>query len=380
MLIRSVTFAATAVTAFLGLVEGKLVHVNDRNFTDVVINSGKPTLVDFYADWCRHCAKLMPTIEKVAALYDGDDSIQFVKVNGDKDGKVAARKYVDIGYPTVKFFFGKKMDPVEFDGSRDAESLNNFVQLILKTRVKNIDIVDPKLYQSTATKVDDVTFDSHINGSKDSIVLFTESGSTSDSLFQDVWEKVITAYANENDVQFLLVNIKDEMSSGIVDRFKDVISSYGEPTVLVFKKTDTESPKVYSGKKKDAAFVINFINGSLLLFRLPNGRLRNKAGRLLNYEPVIKKLIINVDKVSEKEAYEKFVKDLADSPIGSLDDLSMLEYYDKVIAAILEGRKSHYENELKRISTILDTDVAHINAKSLDSFEKRYNILKAIFG
>lgn len=382
MLAKSIIVAAVAAAA-AGLVDAKLLYVNDRNFTDVVINSGKPTLVDFYADWCRHCAKLMPTIEKVASLYDGDDSIQFVKVNGDKDGKVAARKYVDIGYPTVKFFFGKKMDPVEFDGSRDAESINNFVQLLLKTRVKNIDIVDPKLYQSTVVKVDDVTFDSYIYDDKDTVVLFTEIGSTEDSLFQDIWEKVVDVYGKDN-VQFVMVNTKDKLTSNTVGQFKDFLNPNGSPTLLVFKKSTAQAdgtivPQVYRGRK-DAAFVISFINGELLLFRLPNGRLRNKAGRVLNYEPVIKKLIGNLGNLPKEDAYEQFVKDLGDAPIDALDDTSLLAYYDKIIAAILEGNKLHYEKELKRIGKILDKDVAHINNKSLDYFEKRYNILNGIFG
>ena len=36
-----------------------------------IINSDKPTLVDFYADWCGPCKMLAPIVEEVAKEFDG---------------------------------------------------------------------------------------------------------------------------------------------------------------------------------------------------------------------------------------------------------------------------------------------------------------------
>lgn len=73
-----------------------LLQANDANFKSLVVNSDKFSLVEIYADWCRHCNKLHPIFEQLSDMFiDVLDQIQIVKVNGDKDGKkVADRKSV----------------------------------------------------------------------------------------------------------------------------------------------------------------------------------------------------------------------------------------------------------------------------------------------
>mgnify|MGYP003995797431 CR=1 FL=1 len=52
-----------------------------------LINSKKPTLVDFYADWCSPCQTLLPIVEKLSIEYDGKVEIQ--KVNIDENENLA---------------------------------------------------------------------------------------------------------------------------------------------------------------------------------------------------------------------------------------------------------------------------------------------------
>ena len=66
-----------------------VIEVNGKNFESEVLNSDIPVLVDFYADWCGPCKMMMPTVEKLAELYDG--KIKVGKVNSDENGALAAK-------------------------------------------------------------------------------------------------------------------------------------------------------------------------------------------------------------------------------------------------------------------------------------------------
>lgn len=54
-----------------------------------VINSGKPALLDFYADWCGPCQTLLPTIEKLASEHEA--AINVAKINVDNNQELAAK-------------------------------------------------------------------------------------------------------------------------------------------------------------------------------------------------------------------------------------------------------------------------------------------------
>ena len=78
---------------------GKAIVLNDANF-DATINSEKPVLVDFWAEWCGPCRMIGPHIEEMAKEYDGKALV--AKVNVDNNPEISM-KYNVRSIPTVLF-------------------------------------------------------------------------------------------------------------------------------------------------------------------------------------------------------------------------------------------------------------------------------------
>ena len=78
-----------------------IVHTNDSNFDADVINSDKPVLVDFWAEWCGPCKMIAPFIDEAADEYAGKLSV--VKLNVDESQNVAA-KFGIRSIPTLMLF------------------------------------------------------------------------------------------------------------------------------------------------------------------------------------------------------------------------------------------------------------------------------------
>jgi thioredoxin 1 len=81
---------------------GKAIELNDANF-DETINSGKPVLVDFWAEWCGPCKMIGPVVEELAGEYDGKAVIG--KLNVDENPGVTARFGIR-SIPTLLVFKG----------------------------------------------------------------------------------------------------------------------------------------------------------------------------------------------------------------------------------------------------------------------------------
>lgn len=78
-------------------------EVTDSNFEAQIINSDKPALVDFWAEWCGPCRMISPIVAELAGEMEGKAVIS--KLNVDENPEVCA-KYGIRNIPTILFFKG----------------------------------------------------------------------------------------------------------------------------------------------------------------------------------------------------------------------------------------------------------------------------------
>ena len=76
-------------------------HVSDSSFEADVLQSDKPVLVDFWAEWCGPCRAIAPTLEELSGAYDG--KLQIAKINVD-DNRAVPAKFGIRGIPTLMVF------------------------------------------------------------------------------------------------------------------------------------------------------------------------------------------------------------------------------------------------------------------------------------
>ena len=99
-----------------------VIEVGQDTFKERVVDSEKPVVVDFWAEWCGPCKKLSPIIEEIAGERD---DVTFAKVNVD-DQRTLAAMFQVFSIPTVVIFSGgKKVE--EFSGLRPKDELNAII-------------------------------------------------------------------------------------------------------------------------------------------------------------------------------------------------------------------------------------------------------------
>jgi protein disulfide-isomerase-like protein len=105
--------------------ESAVVELTSANFDDVILRSGKPALVEFYAPYCRYCKELAPVYEELASKFRLSN-VTIAQCDASAETRLGGR-YEITGYPTLYWFDGLSDSPEKYQWGRDLESLTRLI-------------------------------------------------------------------------------------------------------------------------------------------------------------------------------------------------------------------------------------------------------------
>jgi thioredoxin len=77
--------------------------VTTETFETEVLQSDKPVIVDFWAEWCGPCHAVSPVLDKIAE--ERADEVRLVKINVDENQELMVRYGIQ-SIPTIVLFKG----------------------------------------------------------------------------------------------------------------------------------------------------------------------------------------------------------------------------------------------------------------------------------
>ncbi|CEJ81013.1 Putative Disulfide-isomerase erp38 [[Torrubiella] hemipterigena] len=354
VLIKTIAFAAlTAVVA----AKSAVIDLIPSNFDDVVLKSGKPTLVEFFAPWCGHCKTLAPIYEDLAGVFEhAKDKVQIAKVDADAERELGKRFGVQ-GFPTLKFFDGKSDKPTEYNSGRDLESLVDFITD--KTGVK----AKKKLeLPSEVQMLSDKGFNDLIGGDQHVLVAFTAPWCGHCKTLAPIWETLATDFINEKNVVIAKIDAESPKSKATAEKFG--VTSY--PTIKFFPAGSKE-PVAYEGGRREEDF-IQYINEKAGTHRVAGGGLDTVAGTIAALNGLVTKFtggatLSDISAQVQKEAAK--ITDAAQTKYA--------EYYVRVFDK-LSKNDDYVSKELSRLDGILTR--GGLAPTKRDEIQSKVNVLK----
>ncbi|KAL6462893.1 hypothetical protein MHYP_G00293150 [Metynnis hypsauchen] len=109
--------------------KGPVKVVVGKTFDDIVLDTKKDVLIEFYAPWCGHCKKLEPDYLALGKKYKNEKNLVIAKMDATAND-VPHNSYQVEGFPTIYFApSNKKQSPIKFEGGeRNVESLSKFIE------------------------------------------------------------------------------------------------------------------------------------------------------------------------------------------------------------------------------------------------------------
>eukprot|EP00325_Prymnesiales_sp_UTEX-LB-985_P003561 CAMPEP_0174712024 /NCGR_PEP_ID=MMETSP1094-20130205/13152_1 /TAXON_ID=156173 /ORGANISM="Chrysochromulina brevifilum, Strain UTEX LB 985" /LENGTH=470 /DNA_ID=CAMNT_0015911035 /DNA_START=23 /DNA_END=1435 /DNA_ORIENTATION=+ len=108
--------------------EADVVTLTSDNFDEIVGDTSKDKLIEFYAPWCGHCKALVPEYAK-AATELAMEAPNVVLAKMDATAHDPPSGYDVSGYPTLYFVkAGEGSKPIPYDGERQADAIVSFIK------------------------------------------------------------------------------------------------------------------------------------------------------------------------------------------------------------------------------------------------------------
>ncbi len=101
-----------------------VLHVTDADFSDSVIKSDKPVLVDYWAEWCGPCKMIAPVLDEIAEEFA--DKLTVAKLNID-DNQTTPQHYGVRGIPTLMLFKDGEVEATKV-GALTKSQLTDFIE------------------------------------------------------------------------------------------------------------------------------------------------------------------------------------------------------------------------------------------------------------
>lgn len=95
------------------------------NFDEVVFNTDKDVLVEFYAPWCGHCKQLVPIYDQLGENYKDSETVVIAKM----DATINELEHTKItSFPTIKLYKKGDNTAVDYNGERTLEGMTKFIE------------------------------------------------------------------------------------------------------------------------------------------------------------------------------------------------------------------------------------------------------------
>jgi thioredoxin 1 len=105
----------------------ELAEVTDQSFEAEILNSDKPAIIDFWAEWCAPCRAIAPIIKELAAEYG--DQVKIVKMDVDSNPNTAGQ-YGIRAIPSVLAFQGGQVVE-QLQGARPKADFEDMVKKLI---------------------------------------------------------------------------------------------------------------------------------------------------------------------------------------------------------------------------------------------------------